>query len=183
MQRVADSNLSLDFSVWQSRHDGSTFHIGSACRHIPCRHSQPELLWKKKIQVRIILVLFCEGKTFITTWPDFRIACETHCWARRWRNFQKGKTKQDRHPECEKNNRWVAVSEWIRTNKKVVHLYFHFLLLDWWCIWPAALWSCYHTDVYSSLPAFLSIIDFTIKMWDQRNPSFYLLLWLTTFSH
>lgn len=171
MQRVADSNLSLDFSVRQSRHDGSTFHIGSASCHIPSRHSQPELsCLKRKIQVRIILVIICEGTTFIATWLDFRIACETHRWASL---SKKGKTKQERHPECENNHQWVAVSEWIKTNKKVVHSCFLFLLPDWWCFGPAALWSCYHKYILSSLPAFLSIIDLTNKMWPKEILFFF----------
>lgn len=50
VQRVADANLPLDLRVWQSWHDGSTLHIGTAGCHVPCWHTHPQL-------VRVIRVL------------------------------------------------------------------------------------------------------------------------------
>lgn len=43
VQRVADADLPLDLRVGQGRHDGAALHVGSARRHVPGWHSQPQL--------------------------------------------------------------------------------------------------------------------------------------------
>lgn len=43
MQRVTDTDLPLDLGVREGRHDGSTLHVGATRRHVPGRHSQPQL--------------------------------------------------------------------------------------------------------------------------------------------
>lgn len=43
VQRVADSNLSLDLCVRQGGHDGSTLHVGTTGCYIPGWHPDPQL--------------------------------------------------------------------------------------------------------------------------------------------
>lgn len=43
VQRVADSDFSLDLRVRQCRHDGPALHVGSARRYVPSRHAHPQL--------------------------------------------------------------------------------------------------------------------------------------------
>lgn len=43
VKRVTDADLPLDLGVGQGRHDGAALHVGSARRHVPGRHSQPQL--------------------------------------------------------------------------------------------------------------------------------------------
>lgn len=43
VQRVADADLLLYLLVWQCRHYGTTFDVGVASSHVPCRHAHPQL--------------------------------------------------------------------------------------------------------------------------------------------